>query len=280
MTLKTILVSLNDFDRVDALLNVAGGLAAKHDAHITGLFVIPALRVYPVVTLQVPPEFFESQRKAYEKRAEAVRERFEDYCARNELRCEWLKEESLSPLIADTVIRHALQSDLVVASQPAQEEISEIESDFAERIVMESGRPVLFVPRVGEYDKVGEVVVAGWNATREAARAIYDALPILKLARDVRLAWVDPQRDADEDIQLPGAEMAAALARHDVRAEADELVSGGLDAADVLLNHVDETGADMLVLGAWGHSRLREYVFGGVTRSILTHMTVPVLFSH
>ena len=279
MTLKTILVSLNDLERLDALLETAGGLALEHDAHLTGLFVIPALRVYPVVTLQVPPEFFESQRKMYGEQAEEARRKFEDYCTANGLRHEWRKAESLSPLIADIVIEHARECDLLVASQPPEEETAMIEADFAERVIMETGRPVLFVPRRGRFKTVGTEVVAGWNASRESARAIYDSLPILQKAKKVRLAWVDPQKDEDAE-DLPGASMAAALARHDINAQADALVSGGIDVGEVLLNHVDDTGADLLVMGAWGHSRLREYVFGGATQNILGHMTVPVIFSH
>ncbi len=279
MTLKTILVSLNDPERLDALLEVAGGLALQHDAHVTGLFVIPAMRVYPVVTLHVPPEFFETQRRAFEEQAEDVRRRFEDYCERNMVRHEWRLEHSVSPLIADTVISHALRSDLVVASQPAREEIADIESDFAERIVMESGRPILFVPRMGRFAGAGKEIVCGWNATRESARAVYDALPLLQKAEKVHLAWVDPMKDEDAE-DLPGADMAAALARHDVDAVAEEVVSGGIGVGEALLNHVADTGADLLVIGAWGHSRLREYVFGGATQHLMDHMTVPVIFSH
>ena len=278
MSLKTILISLNDLPRAEALIEAAGKLALEHDAHLVGLFVVPAMRVYPVVTLQVPPEFFEAQRKVFEKQAEEARALFEGHCERNMLSHEWRLEHSPSPLIADSVIRHALQADLVIASQPESGENPDIESDFAERIIMETGRPVLFLPRVGEYDTIGREVVCAWNATREATRAIHDALPILRKARQVHLAWVDPQKDEEAE-DLPGADMAAALARHGVNAAAEELVSGGIEVGEVLLNHIAETGADLLVMGAWGHSRLREYVFGGATQHLLEHMTAPVLFS-
>lgn len=282
MAYKTILVSLNDIERAEAVLAVAGRIAKAQEAHIEGMFVIPALRVYPVVTLHVPPEYFESQRKLFQQQADSVRETFEAFLEREGLEGNWLQVNSPSPLIADSVIEHGRRADLIVASQPPKEDISEIEADFAERLVLESGRPVLFVPRLGEFETVGEVVVAGWNATREATRAIHDALPILARAKDVRLAWIDPEETAEgeEPGDLPGAELAEALARHGVPASVDTLVSGGLDAGEVLLNHVADTGADMLVMGGWGHSRLREYVFGGATQHVMDHMTVPVLFSH
>ena len=280
MPYKTILVSLNDSERAEALLEVAGGIALAHDAHVEGLFVIPAMRIYPVVTLHVPPEYFETQRKVFQQQADEMRGRFEDFLDRNGLSGGWLEVNSPSPLVADTVIEHALRADLVVASQPPREEMAEIEADFAERLVLESGRPVLFVPRAGEFGSPGETVVVGWNATREATRAVHDALPLLVGAKDVRLAWIDPQEEPEEAGDLPGAELADALARHGVPARVDTLVSGGIDAGEVLLNHVADTGADMLVMGAWGHSRLKEYVFGGATQHVMDHMTVPVLFSH
>jgi nucleotide-binding universal stress UspA family protein len=282
MAYRTLLVSLNDVERADALLEVAGNIAARQEAHVEGIFVIPALRVYPVVTLHVPPEYFESQRRLFQQQADEMRGRFEDFLERRGLSGEWVQVNSPSPLIADAVIEHGRRADLLIASQPPKEDISEIEADFAERLVLESGRPVLFVPRAGRFATVGEVVVAGWNATREATRAIHDALPLLARASDVRLAWVDPEETAEgeEPGDLPGAELAAALARHGVPATVDTLVSGGLDAGEVLLNHVADTGADMLVMGGWGHSRLREYVFGGATQHVMDHMTVPVLFSH
>ncbi len=280
MTLKTILVSLNSVERADAVMRAAVDLAIEHDAHLIGLFVIPAMRIYPVVTMHVPPEFFEAQRKTFEKQAADLREVFEDYGRKNGLRYEWRQEDALSPLIADTVIEHARRCDLLIASQPLDDEVAGVEGDFAERIIMETGRPVLFIPNKGEYRNTGRKIVAGWNASREATRAIYDALPLLAKAGEVRLAWIDPQRDEEESGDLPGAEMAASLARHDINAVADDVASGGLEAGEVLLNHVADTGSDMLVCGAWGHSRLREYVFGGVTQHLLKHMTVPVLFSH
>ncbi|WP_038035705.1 universal stress protein [Thermopetrobacter sp. TC1] len=280
MSYRTILVSLNDVDRVSEVLNVAAKVAKAFEAHVEGLFVIPAPRIYPVATMAMPPEVFEKHREAFEEMAENVHGQFRDFLEREGLNGEWRLIESPAPIIADVVIDAARRCDLVIASQPPEEETAAMEADFAERLVMESGRPVLFVPREGTFETVGEIIVAGWNGSREAARAVHDALPFLTRAKDVRIAWIDPQKNPQEAGDLPGAELADALARHGAPVAVDALVSGGLDAGEVLLNHVADTGADLLVMGAWGHSRLREYVFGGATQHVMEHMTVPVLFSH
>ena len=239
------------------------------------------MRVIPAADASsVPPEIFEKHREAFEEMAEGVHAQFRDFLEREGLNGEWRLIQSPAPIIADVVIDAARRSDLVIASQPPKEELPTVEADFAERLVMECGRPVLFVPREGSFDKVGETIVAGWNGSREAARAIHDALPFFVRAQDVRIAWIDPQKKPQEAGDLPGAELADALARHGAPVAVDTLVSGGLDAGEVLINHVADTGADMLVMGAWGHSRLREYVFGGATQHVMDHMTVPVLFSH
>ena len=278
--MKTILVSLNDLDRAPATATAAVALAKAHDAHLIGQFVVPALRVYPVVGIQLPPEVLTRHRRRIAAQGREVEEMFHKARAAEGVRGEWLQTDSASPLIADDVIAHARRADLVIAAQPSGREDALIERDFAERLVLESGRPVLFIPRAGEYGDFGHRVVVGWNARREATRAVHDALPLLAVAREVRLAWVDPQDEPETAGDLAGAELAGALARHGVNAVVDTVVSGSLEAGEVLLNHVADSGADMLVMGAWGHSRLREYVFGGATAHVMRHMTVPTLFSH
>lgn len=278
--MKTILVSLNDLDRVKETTAVATSIARAQGAHVIGQFVVPALRIYPVVGIQLPRKVLARHRQRIAAQGAEAEEVFTRACAAEGVSGEWLQTESFAPLIADEVLAHARRADLVITAQPAEEESVLIESDFAERLVLESGRPVLFVPRVGDYPNPGDRIVVGWNARREATRAVYDALPLLAAAREVHLAWVDPQAEPEAAGDLAGAELAGALARHGVTATVDTLVSGQLDAGEVLLNHVADSGADMLVMGAWGHSRLREYVFGGATEHVMRHMTVPTLFSH
>ncbi|NNE22498.1 MAG: universal stress protein [Rhizobiales bacterium] len=280
MTYKTIIVSLNDVSRSDALLAVSMAIAAKHDAHLIGLYVIPAVRVYPEMSMHAAPAVMDAYRTFFEEHADTSEKAFVAATQKNGIEAEWRKTEISSPNIADGVIEHGLQADLIVASQVNEEADGGVEPDFCERIVMESGRPVLLIPRSGEFADIGSNIIVGWNGTREAARAVFDAMPLLEQSSATRLIWVDPQKTGQKARNLPGSEMAATLARHGINSTAEAMPTDGIGQGDALLNRASDLGADLIVMGAYGHSRMREFVFGGATRTILNHMTVPVLMSH
>lgn len=280
MALGTILVCLNEVDRVDALMSVAANLAAQHDAHVLGLFVVPAMQVYPEVGFHMTETMIEGRSKFYAERAETVKRLFEASMRAHGFIGEFRKTSSASPLVANSAIDHARQADLVIASQVNPDGTNGVEIDFAEQLVMRSGRPTLLVPFAGSFETVGQRVIVGWNATRESARAVFDAIPLLKKSSQVWLVWADPQHEMDLNQELPAADIATALARHQINATAESLPTDKLGAGEALLNRVADRGADLLVMGAYGHSRMREFVFGGATRSILQQMTVPVLLSH
>ena len=181
---------------------------------------------------------------------------------------------------SSAVIEHGRQADLIVMSQTDPESEHGSEPDFAERVILGAGRPVLLIPQHGTFDNVAENVVIGWNATRESARAAFDALPLLGKGATARVVWVDSELHNQKGRVLPGAELATTLARRGIKAISEPSTAPDIDPADALLNRVSDVGADMLVMGAYGHSRIREFVFGGATRKILDQMTVPVLMSH
>jgi nucleotide-binding universal stress UspA family protein len=172
------------------------------------------------------------------------------------------------------VVKHAYHADLVVAGQTdPQGDLSPI-LDFPDRIAMASGRPVLVVPYAGRYPEVGRNVVIAWKPGREAARAVFDALPILEQAEQVQILEVS-EGGGERDTEL-----AAALGRHGIKPVLKSSVAGDIGIGDELLSRLADAGADLLVMGAYGHSRFNELVFGGATRHILQHMTVPTLLSH
>jgi nucleotide-binding universal stress UspA family protein len=280
MMFKTVLVCLNEVDRVPVLLDVAAGIAAKQNAHVVGLYVVPAARVYPAMGAGVVAQVVDDIREFFKARSAEVRQQFDARIRNQTIEAEWRPVESSYPDIADAVIEHGLQSDLIIVNQVNPESMAGIEPDFTERVVMESGRPVLVIPSFGEFRECGRTVLVGWNATREAARAAFDAVPILRHADAVRVTWVDPQKSLYGPNFLPGAELATALARHGINVTAEGMPTSGIGAGEALLSHASDLGADLLVMGAYGHNRLREYVFGGATRTILQSMTVPVLMSH
>ena len=143
---------------------------------------------------------------------------------------------------------------------------------------MESGRPVLMIPQRGSY-AAPALAVAGYNATRESSRALFDCLPLLQSANEVRVVWVDPQSERGIAGDVPGAEAATALARHGIKAVAEGLPAG-INAGKALLQRAQDLGANLVVMGAYAHSRMREYIFGGATQYVLANATIPVLMSH
>ena len=145
---------------------------------------------------------------------------------------------------------------------------------------MTSGRPVLAVPYAGDFPVVGERVLVAWNASREAARAVNDALPLLAQAKMVTVLAVNPRFGIRGHGDVPAADIALHLARHGVKAEAAHTASGDIADSQALLSYAADISADLIVAGAYGHSRAREVIFGGMTRTLLREMTVPVLFSH
>lgn len=176
----------------------------------------------------------------------------------------------------DVSILHARHADATIVPQPDRRVSGDIGA-LAENLVMESGRPVLIVPSSGAYSGRSRHVVCAWNGTRESARAVADALPLLRRAEKVSILSVDPK---GAEKRVPGADIALHLARHGVISEATTTYADGIGVGDALLSRIADLGADMLVMGAYGHSRAREAVFGGATRDVLDRMTVPVLMSH
>jgi nucleotide-binding universal stress UspA family protein len=177
---------------------------------------------------------------------------------------------------SDVALVHARHADAIVVPQPDRRAAGD-GALLAETLVMEAGRPVLIVPSAGDYAGLARHVVCAWNGTRESARAVADALPLLCRAEKVSILSIDPQ---GSEKRVPGADIALHLARHGVAAEATTTHTDGMGVGDALLSRIADLGADMLVMGAYGHSRAREAVFGGATRDVLDRMTVPVLMSH
>lgn len=280
MSFKTILVCLNAVSRVKVLLDVATDVARRHEAHVVGLYVVPAVPVHASGRLQMTAQVFESHRESFKTRAEDVRAEFDAAMQRSGCQGQWQLVETPSPLIADPVVERALGADLVIASQVDRTSEAGVELDFAQRLLMETGRPVLLVPSAGDFSHCGRVAVIGWNGTREAARAAFDAVPLITEAEAVHVTWVNAQKNRDRAGPVPGSDLARALSRHGVAAVVEDLPTSTMTAGEALLARVSDLGCDLLVIGAYGHTRLREFVFGGATRMVLNRMTVPVLMSH
>jgi nucleotide-binding universal stress UspA family protein len=153
-------------------------------------------------------------------------------------------------------------------------------NDLPEAVALATGRPVLVVPRIGALSRVGKTVMLCWNASRESARAAADALPVLRAADQVIVLVVDPEVSAEGHGPEPGADVAAWLARHGVNVTVQRDVAADTQVGEAILSRAADHDVDLIVMGLYGHSRLREMVLGGVSRTLLSSMTVPVLVSH
>lgn len=276
MAWKTITTQLSNPHRAEVLLSVAGRLAERFEGHLIGIDATPAFAfASPVVT----PADVDAIIAADETRTAEARAIFEKAATNRAFVAEWRELKLTNVDLPGAVLEHARASDLVVASQADPGwELSGM-FDFPERLVMESGRPVLVVPYAGAYGEIGKRITIAWSGKRESTRAVFDALPLLKIAEAVTLLCVVGKGEADPG-ELLGTEIAASLARHGVKLTVQKSVVEDIGVADDILSRLSDSGADVLVMGAYGYSRLREMVFGGVTHHILKHMTVPTLMSH
>ncbi|NDV87871.1 universal stress protein [Aurantimonas aggregata] len=271
---KTIVVCLKDPRRTAALTAMALALAERHEAHLVGLYVTPD--VFVGVPTEVSLDYIQQAQKQIEADAAANEATFRGLADASGLATEWRLEPAQGPGYEAAVTRHVRCADLVVTGQP--EGGAWRGGDLLTEILLDSGRPILFVPYAGTFEQLGDRVLIAWNGGREAARAAFDAAPLLQAARQVRVLMIDAPRGASSG-PAPANDLAVALARHGIQIEAARTKSGDVAAGDVLLNDISDWGADLLVMGCYGHSRFRELLFGGVTRHILEHMTVPVLMS-
>lgn len=279
MTYKTILVHMADPKMQPALLDTAIALARQNGAHLLGLCVLPSIIIVPGSD-GGPAIVIEEQRTAFRAVMAQLRAGFEAATKGQPLQTEWCEADARYDPVVAVLIDHGRTSDLIVAAQADAEGASYNQLEQPERLIFESGRPVLLVPQNGRNTAPAKRIVLAWNGSREAARATFDALPLLKQADEVVVLWVDPQKDGDAAGDLPGVDICRALARHGVRCGTTQNIRPAADVGSALLDAMKSQGAQLLVMGCYGHSRLREFVFGGATRHVLQHMDVPVLMSH
>jgi nucleotide-binding universal stress UspA family protein len=275
-----ILINLNDSHNLGVFLETSCAYALRNDAHLIGAFVIPAMQIYPVYEGIALAEIIDDQHQKYKERAGKVREKFEQALKKNLVSGEWRELDSSHPYVADKFIEQARSADLVMISQVVPDVECGVEQEFAERVIMESGRPVLIIPRNKPFSAIGERVLIGWNRTQESARASFDAMMLLSEKSEVNLVWVNPQKESQLAGKFPGVELAKTFAHHNINVTTEALPTMDTNVGDALLTRAIDLNSDLLVMGAYGHSRMREFIFGGATRHVLDNMTLPVLMSH
>lgn len=279
MGLTNILVHVDQARSVRARLDVALLLAERHNAHLTALYAVSRPHLPDYVKARIPESVLQVQAKQAAEAMARARAAFDDACraAGRSARAEW-RASAGAPI--DVLALHVRYADIAVVGQTDPDGASEDLTDLPGMLALAAGRPVLAVPYIGKYPSVGENVMIAWNASREATRAVNDAMPILERAKLVTVLTVNPRGGNDGHGEEPGADIALHLARHGVKVSSTHIVSDELDPADLILSRAADLGIDLLVMGAYGKSRLRELVLGGVSRHMMRHMTAPVLMSH
>jgi nucleotide-binding universal stress UspA family protein len=250
--------------------------AERFGSALTGAYLMPPLIPSAVAVGDVLPELIVEQEKLAQADAEKARRAFLDHATRKGLRAEW---HTLRGPVVSRARHFARLADIAIVGQVDPDLPEEAVVLRPEELVLGSGRPAIVVPYVGGPHDFGRRVVVAWNGSREAARAVGDAMPLLREAQSVWVVSINAERET-EGQPGPAAELMRHLADHGIKAEPQVLRSDDVSASDMLLSRIADLGADSLVMGCFGHSRLREIVLGGMTRDVLRHATVPVLLSH
>lgn len=280
MAYKTLLVSLNEVARQPQLVAAAAVLAKAFDAHVSGLYVIPAVQFYPSVGYEAMPQFFDGNQIFFKEAAKGVADAFDKAMKAEGLSSDFQLVNGATANISDEVVARAHAADLVLLSAADVNAPAGVEPDFVEQVVMSAGRPVVILPLKGNAKLDLSQVILAWNDGREAARAAFDSVPLLKAAKNVTVVRLDPQKDRDLQGKIAGADIAETLARHKIKAEILNIPTAGEDPGKALLTCASDRGAGFIVMGAYGHSRLREFIFGGATQHIMANLDRPVLMSH
>ena len=276
MNYKTILVHIDPGRHSEKRLEFAIRLASKHGACLAGLYVFSPYLPPGYIMAQMGAEIEAAQNKIA---AEAM-SRAED-AFRKQTSAAGLANIEWHNAYDEPVHALALQAqyaDLVVIGQSDSTDDSGMAMDFPERLVLSTARPVLIIPHTGDFPSIGKRILVAWNATQEATRAIANATPLLSSADSVYVMAVNCKSSKKEIICSDN--MVRYLERLGIRAEIKDLQNVEIDVGNELLSRASDLSADLVVMGCYGHSRLREWVLGGATRTLLESMTVPVLMSH
>lgn len=275
MSIRSILVHVNDDAHNETTIDVAIALAKQHDATLTGLYVRPYPVVVPVAPIGGAMPIVDGLIEAYQQACEGARNRFEKKTSCDGIRHGWRDDDGDA---ADRIGFHAHFTDIAVLGQISPDRSdAHTPRDLPAIATMKSGRPTLAVPSTGKPCATFNRAMVCWNATREASRALHDSLLILQPGARIDVMCIDAEDSQD---RAPGDEIASHLARHGFEAVVHQRTSVKHRVSETILSASAELESELIIMGAYGHARIREIALGGVTRSLMEHMPVPVLMAH
>ncbi|WP_417685627.1 universal stress protein [Roseibium sp.] len=276
MALKDIF-TIVDMSGAQPAAKYALDLASANDAHVTGLAlafepVVPAFAAAPM-----PVDYLQAAHEQAVAAAKDAQSQFEELARLAGVKSESRLAEVLTGGPLEGVMQHCRTTDMVVIGQTNPDSPEPMRELLIETLLFESGVPVLLVPYIGAKESTAKNVVIGWDGSSTATRAVHASLPLLQKADKITVLVIDKGAAGGGQ---PGADIATYLARHDLNVTIDVITNPQISVADTVLNYVADHTNDLVVMGGYGHSRMREFLFGGATREILASMTVPVLMAH
>lgn len=278
--MKTILATLLPDDNLEAFLDIIAGLAGQHAAHVVGFMPIPGPVVLPTATPIAVVPYDDTMKRRYLEARPRVRESFETRMDAESVSFEFRSEEQGGLRLTGGIVAQGRTCDLIIVSM--HPDVDGMTADAVEEIadlVMAAGRPVLALPPKLKRAFATERIMVAWDASRESARATFDALSLLSKASRVDVVCINSDKTTLEGADLAGAELGAVLARHGVTAEAKAVATKEKDGP-AIVDQAIVNGSDILVVGAYGHSRLRERILGGVTEHVLRHPPCAVFLAN
>jgi nucleotide-binding universal stress UspA family protein len=280
MTIRDLLVHIDQTQAAQGRLEAGLKLAERFGAHLTALYLAAEPFMRSAAGFHLPADVIQEHLRHAEADAEpvfaAARQAAEQRKVQMETRLATGSLDQLPAILA----RIARNADLIVVGEPRPEESGIDEAAIVEAAFMDTGRPALVVPYVGAEALPPKRILVAWDGSREAARSVHDALPLLRQAEEVVILIIDAGKLGPRFGPQPGAGILAHLGRHGVTVRVKAVGSGGATIAELILIQAATEKADLLVMGGYGHSRLREMILGGVTRHMLERMSLPVLFAH
>lgn len=279
MPYKTILVHLDETARCQERVRIAAQIANAHEAHLIGAAMI-GVSTYSFQSSEISQHDPNLIRHLEFLRARAARavDLFEQSMCKAGVNS--FEGRVVDGEAGEGMSLQARYCDLVVIGQTdLDEKASVVAPDFPEYMVLHAGRPVLVIPRKGEFADVGRRTLISWDASRGATRSVTDAIPLLRSADIVQLAVFNADARTEEHGERPGDDVALYLARHGINIEVLQHQTSS-DVGSALLALAEELSSDLIVMGGYGHSRFRQMLLGGVTRTVLSQMKVPVMMSH
>lgn len=278
MSIKTLLVCLTTPEHAETLMKIAVPLARKHNAHLVGLHTIEALLVYPGIAMHIPEPAFAAFNESQGDEADKIKAVFEKHTSNEDFLSEFRLVHAEATSATDRMIESARASDLVIMAHEDKETDRYDQRHAQTDVIRQSGRPVIVVPLGYVGPDIGDNILLGWSDTREAARAAHDMLGLAAQNAEVTVLRVGANgRDGLKDSD--GIDITETLSRHGLKPTLERRDAAGMDIAEVLNKVAFEKGADMIVTGAFGHSRAYDFVIGATTYALLRDAKLPVLFS-